>query len=490
MDRRTSLAAAALVAACVVACTPADHDPVAPPASPEARLNAGALSAQSVTPSSTAWMNSATQQTIKGWGLYPAAGTGAFFNRPTIQDALYNMGATLVREQIDPSLYVSGTTLANMTLNTSLLNGYITKIQYAKAHGVTGYIMSVWSPPAVFKTNNSILGEVNGVIGSLKTGSEDAFTAYLTRVVWTLSKSAIGAPLAISIQNEPEVAAGYGGNTYGVAQWQRVMQKVRGSFDYNGLSNVTLIGPETGQYTIPIYSNYLTNAPGYFGGPGYPALTGYMDHALGAYAFHTYAECSINPTLAAIKAHPKDMWMTEYGNPQGSDELAWTLDMASALAAHLVIIPHNYWFWWMGYAVSSSAPPFGQLLSGTTTPIYSKRYYVLQKLWTTVRPGWRVHTMTSSDPTMPASFGSQDPCTARINISSFTSADGTQAVIMFVNTTVNNKQIQVQNLPGAAQHSWRTDASNNMVAQTASNVYKGASTVSVPAHSVVIALMN
>jgi hypothetical protein len=275
---------------------------------------------------------------------------------------------------------------------------------------------------------------------------------------------------------------------YGVAQWQRVIQAVRGSFDSNGLGNVLLFGPETGQYTPAIYSNYITNTPGYFGGPGYPQLTGYLDHAVGAYAFHTYAECSLGQTQQAVAAHPKDMWMTEYGNPVGTNDLQWTLDMMSAMAAHLVIVPHNYWFWWMGWTQTSGAPPFGQLLGGTTTPIYSRRFYTLQKLFWTVRPGWHVHSMWTSDPDLQTGWGSQNQCTARVNMIGFASPDGRTAVVEITNTTNRNKQIQVGGLPGGTQRSWRTDWWNNMAQQQTTNVYRGYSTISVPANSVVIAV--
>ena len=482
MYRRKQFATAAIVAALVVACTSSETDPVAPSRDTGARFS-------TVTPTATAQFIWPRMQQIKGWGVYPASGANPFWNAPSVESAVYRLGVTLIRDQLDPALYVSGTKLSDIVLNQSVLNQYIAKIAYAKAHGVQNYVLAVWSPPAAWKTNGSILGLSNGHQGWLQPWAEPYLVAFITKVMLALKSSQIGLPVAFSVQNEPSHVAPYAGCQYSPAQWQQLIQDVRGSFDYAGL-NITLMGPETGEYTQAVYYNYLTGAPGYFGGLGYPQLTGYLDHAVGAYSFHTYAECSIWQTQQAVVAHPKDMWMTEYGNPAGSTEIEWTLDMMSALAAHLIIVPHNYWFWWMAWTHTSGPPPFGQLLGGQTTPIYSRRFWALHTLFWTVRPGWYVNRLTTNDASLQTGWGSQNQCTARVNLMGFSSPDGRQAVVMVVNTTSQNKQIQVANLPGTSQTSYRTDAWNDAVQQQATNVYRGFSTISVPANSIVIATMK
>jgi O-glycosyl hydrolase len=474
-------ATATLVAGLVVACTSSETDPVAPTS--HARFS-------TVAPTATAQFIWPAAQEIKGWGVYPASGGNPFWNAPAVQTAVYQLGVNYIRDQLDPALYVSGTTPSSIVLNTALLNQYIAKIAYAKAHGVTGYVLAIWSPPAQWKTNNSILGEVGTNQGYLQSWAEPYLVAFATKVMLALKASQIGLPVAFSVQNEPSHIAPYAGCQYTPAQWQKLVEDMRGSFDYAGLQSIVLIGPETGEYTQAVYYDYLTGAPGYFGGLGYPQLTGYLDKAIGAYSFHTYAECSIWQTQQAVAAHPKDMWMTEYGNPVGTTELQWTLDMASAMAAHLVIVPHNYWFWWMAWSATSGAPPFGQLMGGTTTPIYSKRYWVLHSLFWTVRPGWHVNHMTTNDATLQTGWGTQDQCTARVNLIGYSSPDGTQAVVEVINTTSDNKQIQVANLPGTVQTAYYTDANHDMAYQQTTNVYKGYSTVSAPANSVVIAIMK
>lgn len=485
MYRRKQFATAALVAVLVVACTSSETDPVAPTHTTGARFS-------TVTPTATAQFVWPAMQEIKGWGVYPSSGGNPFWNAPSVQGAVYRLGVTVIRDQVDPALYVSGTTVSNIVLNTAILNQYIAKIAYAKAHGVQSYVLAVWSPPAQWKTNGSILGSVNGNLGYLHGWAEPYLVAFVTKVMLALKSSQIGLPIAFSVQNEPSHIAPYAGCMYTPAAWQQLVKDVRYSFDHWGLNNVTLIGPETGEYTQAVYYDYLTGAPGYFGGLGYPSLNGgaYLNYAIGAYSFHTYAECSLWQTQQAVAAHPKDMWMTEYGNPQGSTEIQWTLDMMSALGAHLIIVPHNYWFWWMAWTATSGPPSFGTLLGGTTTPIYSRRFWALHTLFGTVRPGWRVNRMTTTDASLQTGWGSQNQCTARVNLFGFSSPDGKQAVVEIVNTTNSNKQIQVANMPGTVQTSFRTDAWNDAVQQQTTNVYKGYTTISAPANSIVLALMK
>ena len=485
MNRRMQVAAAALVAGLVVACSSSETDPVAPAThSTSARFS-------TVAPTATAQLIWPQAQEIKGWGVYPASGGNPFWNAPSVQDAVYRLGVTMIRDQLDPALYVSGTTVSNIVLNQAILNQYIAKIAYAKAHGATSYVLAVWSPPAQWKTNGSILGTVNGHAGWLQSWAEPYLVAFVTKVMLTLKYSQIGLPVAFSVQNEPSHVAPYAGCQYTPAGWQQLVKDVRYSFDHNGLNGIWLIGPETGEYTQAVYYDYLTGAPGYLGGLGYPALTdAYLNYAVGAYAFHTYAECSLWQTQQAVAAHPKDMWMTEYGNPQGSTEIEWTLDMMSALGAHLEIVPHNYWFWWMAFTHTNGPPGYGTLLGGETTPVYSRRYWALHNLFWAVRPGWHVNHMTTTDPQLQTGWGSQNQCTARVNLFGFSSPDRTQAVVVIVNTTSNNKQIQVANMPGTTQTSFRTDAWNDGVAQQTTNVYKGYTTISSPANSVVIATMK
>ena len=471
------------IAMTMTACTSADDSPT----SPIARSALAGLTTNTLATTSSATISTTNAQVIKGWGVYPAGGTGAFWNKAAIENAVYAVGATFIRERVDPLLYKSGTTIANTVLDTALLSGYVAKLQSARSHGVSTFVMSVWTPPASMKTNNSQSGVSNGVVGYLRTDHEDAFVAYLTKVMLTFKARGV-APVALSIQNEPEHTATFDGTLYSVAQWQRVISKVRGAFDYNGLTGITLFGPETGTYGGAIWSNYVTDTPGFFGGPTFPQLTGYLDHAVGAYNFHMYGQCNLWQMQSAMKAHPKDAWLTEFSEINSNSELTKTLDMAGAIGAAVVILPFNYWAWWNGYASSSGAPDGQTLVGGTSSPIYSKRYWALKKLYTTVRPGWHVRSLTATDPDLHVGIGTQDLCAARIDLTAFVSADSKTTAVMMVNTTTTNKTVTVHGLTGTAVTPYRTDASVDMQAQAAIKVASGAAAIPLPANSLVLAI--
>src|SRR5579862_1918941 len=227
-----------------------------------------------VTPTASAAL-SQTAQVVKGWGMYPAGGAG-LYGRPQVAQALYASGITFIRVAFVPQLYVSGTNVNDIVLDQSQLAILVQALQYGQSYGVSSYIASVWSPPASMKTNNSLNG------GSLRTDAESTYVAYLTKIIVTLHAAGMPLPTAVSIQNEPEHLANYSSDLYTVAQWQRVIIAARAAFNANGLSGVTLFGPETGTFSGAIWSDPYAKTPGFLGGGGYPSLANAaLDNAVG-----------------------------------------------------------------------------------------------------------------------------------------------------------------------------------------------------------------
>jgi O-glycosyl hydrolase len=496
--RLISAACAAGLVAYAPACTSADSNPTAPVGDAALLMHHPDATASAATISSTAAVSGSAGQLIKGWGIYPGGGTGVFWNKAAIENAVYALGVTFIRERVDPALYVSGTTIPNTVINMSLLAAYVAKIKSAQAHGVPNYIMSVWTPPPSMKTNNSpaawIDANNNGVVdagevGYLRTDKEAAFVAFLTKVMLQIKAQGLALPAALSIQNEPEHAGKFDGCIYTPAEWQKIIQDVRGAFDYNGLSSIKLFGPENGTYGGSIWSNYITDTPGFLGGPTFQALdTAGIDRAVGAYAHHMYGECNIWQMASAMQSHPKDAWLTEFAEINNNSELNKTIDMMRALGAAMVIVPHNYWAWWNGYATSSGAPDGQSLLGGTTTPIYTKRYWALKKLFTSVRPGWTVRTMTTSDPGLQIGGGTQDQCAARIDLVAFMNGSWSETVVLITNTSTNTRLITVTGMRGTTVTPYLTNAWNDMQPENTSTITRGAATITVPAQSVVLAV--
>jgi O-glycosyl hydrolase len=447
----------------------------------------------------TAVLNPQWQQQVKGWGLYPAGEDGGFNGHSAAATAVYSMNETFIRDKLDGRLYVSGTTLSNMVIDTTTLNLWITKWEAAKTAGVPNLMLSVWSPPAAFKTNGSLDGYINGDtvladsnnVGYLKTGAETSYVFFLVKVL-EYAKSKGITPVALSIQNEPNKLVTYDGCLYTnrYSQWQYVVKTAAYYLSANGLSGVAVIGPEPSHYE---------SGMAYLGGTGFAELGSDPDlnTSLGGYAWHTYQQCGISDVKNGITAYPKDSWVTEYSAPSPSPatgsnrELGWSLGAMGVFGADFALVPNNYWAWWQSWLDTSSPPDSTTLTTGTGATInLSKRYILLKKLWQMVQPGWSVRTFeVTNDPDLKISETGQDTCAAVIQMFGFANSTNTAQVMVFVNPTTTDKSIRISPFDTnyADQNSWRTDSSNDTIPQAGSNVFKGYSTVSVPHRSVVLA---
>jgi O-glycosyl hydrolase len=215
-----------------------------------------------------------------------------------------------------------------------------------------------------------------------------------------------------------------------------------------------------------------------------------LNHSVAAYAHHMYGECNIYQMQDAMGSHPKDAWLTEFSEINSNSELLKTIDMLRAIGAAMVIVPHNYWAWWNGYASSTGAPDGQSLLGGTTTPIYTKRYWALKKLFNTVRPGWTVRTMTSSDGSLYTALGSQDQCSARIDLVAFVNGSWTQTAVLMTNVSTSPRQVTVSGLIGSSITPYLTNSSNDMEPQGTVTISNKTATISLPAQSAVLAVSN
>lgn len=477
-----------VVAIVIAACTNTES-PVTPRAS---RLSARLHARSSVNDS--AILSSSTSQAIKGWGFYPGGGVGVFLSTtspsgPAAEDSLYSMGATFIRDRLDPGLYDSGTTYANIAINTTMLNSYIAKWDTAKLKGM-GYVLSVWSPPASMVSS-----------GHLKSSSDSAFVAFITKVLVDLSTSSAGSPIAVSIANEPDVASGV---QYSDTMWQNIIEMTRGALTYQGLTGVTLFGPETSTYDSVSY---------FLGGSAFDTLDrDYLSRdAVGAFAWHTYGQCNYTTVQSFVTSYPRDAWVTEFSKPilQGSNDLAYAIDGMAALGANLTLVSNNYWAWWYGFAVDtgmgdSTNGDYGSLVDANKTSswvLYSRRYFLLQKLWTLVKPGsWNLQKFTfSSDTSLRINGnGNQSTCQYRDDIYAFENSSDTSTVVVASNHTSADKYVTVIGFPTSykRQHAWRADTStvDSLAVEDSSTVWQvgttSRTTLYVPARSVIVALMQ
>lgn len=447
----------------------------------------------------TATVNSTGSQTVKGWGSFPSycrTDWGTIydvFNRPAIQDAIYTIGQTHFRVDVQPRLYVSGSTLSDIVLSESALNDLVRQINIGRSHGIDQYIMSCWSPPAVWKLpQQTIDGQVRikgqTVPTYLDPTKNANYVAYYTKVLQTLQARGVGLPVAISIQNEPDIYPTYDGCYYDIwnsdparaNQWKDVVKLMRASFDGNGLASVMIHGPEC---------SAVDNDANFLGGDGFPVLNtdSELNAILSNFAIHSYGTNWWTGTQNGMNAHPRDSWVTEwsiYDGRFGSTEIDWTLGSMRHFASNFVDLPNNYWFWWLQWYHGTGAPGSGTLLSGDQTPIYSKRYHIFQRLWTTVKPGWVVHKMTCDDPNFVTSNSQNFIGDTLVNLVSFRDPTGTRSVTLLINHTSGAVDMTVNGLVGSGQTTYLSDATRDMVRTSSGPVSGGSATVNLPAKSV------
>lgn len=418
----------------------------------------------------------APQQTIRGWGIYPCTiqndrkGAELFtlWHRPNAAKLIWkDLGITFWRCEILPGSYSKRD---DGSLDEAVLQGSLERqLRLGASFGVKPYILSIWSPPAAFKSPPTTLGvdPKTHRMSSLRPEREADFCRFVAHVLLHIQAHGLALPLNLSVQNEPNFASpGWNGTAYSPAQWKRVLIQMRRTLDQNGLKNVALLGPEGGSYA---------QALSFAGGPKAPILNDAgLRNSLGGFAFHGYtveSKRDPNPqqmrSLAlAMQGANKAVWMTEWSLPGDKpDPLTHALETAQRLGRETAYIPCNYWAWWQGWYVRH---PKGEvLITGRDDGQLhlSKTYFVLQKLWHSARGGSVVHRVRSSDSQL-SGFDAH-----RVQVVAFQS--GKRQTLLLVNPTTSSKPVEVRGLSGTLAKRFVTDKSRDMKAQAALAVAAG-----------------
>ena len=432
----------------------------------------------------------APQQTIRGWGVYPCTIRN---DRPNAQ--LYtlwkrrnaarliwrNLGATYWRSEILPGSYDvrrDDGSLDEKYLDQSLGR----QIKLARSFGQTRYILSVWSPPAPFKSPATSLGvdPKTKRTAVLRPEREADYCRFIARVLKHLQAEKLPLPFALSVQNEPNYAPDlWNGTQMSPAQWQRLTVKMRAELDKSGFKTIQLIGPEGGSYRDSVE---------FAGGVAASALKNpQFDKALGGFAFHGYTVLSkrqpdtgnLRAVALQMQGAGKSVWQSEWSLPGDKpDALKHVLEAAQRLGRETAFIPCNYWSWWQGYYPRH---PKGEVL--ITGPDddnlhVSKTFYFLSCLWKNAPAGSVVHRVESSDADLSGFDAQKVQCVAFEN--------GARQTILLVNPTDKIKAVEVRGLHAATATPYLTDQTRDMAPQSALTVAKGALNWSLPPRSVCV----
>jgi glucuronoarabinoxylan endo-1,4-beta-xylanase len=208
-------------------------------------------------------------------------------------------------------------------------------------------IASPWTPPAIMKTNNNIVG------GRLKESSYAAYAAHLKSFVDYMGIN--GIPIyAVSVQNEPDIQVTYESCDWNVAEMTKFVKE-------NGAAIGTkVIAPESFNFNKTISNSILND----------PDAEKNVDIICG----HLYGGGLESYPLAESKG--KELWMTEYLDLDTS----WTSNLGTGTQIqNCMNVGMNAYIWW--YIVRFYGPIHE---NGYIT----KRGYVMSQFARFIRPGY------------------------------------------------------------------------------------------------------
>ena len=463
---------------------------------------------------------------FKGWGLFPAQydrqlptyadgspaygdatwlGTGTTVN--ATMTAVGDLGFDIARMDMSPTLGKP-----DGTLDATRMQDLKDHLTILRNLGYTKYQFSNWSPPVHLKLPYQVrYGKYNGQDEYLDPAKTGQYADFMVAVINNLTASGFAAPVALSIQNEPDINPIYDGCVYANTDSQRAtyvdaVKQLRSKLNANGYSGVAILAPETSS---------LTGIQNVIGSPSSSGFSNMLSDAafssaVGGFAYHTYATAGNTvDLLAAMSAYPgKDRWMTEIsvwsdvypivnssvvldsGNPQ----LNWSLQYVRRMGGDIVDFHTNYWYAWRGWHPSSAADGEDLLYGDVNAPSKTKAYYVFQKLWKTVRPGWKVKQTTGTDPdlrtdnTTLINNRDENQWSAPVDIVAFEAGDGSASCLMLANWKGFAKNItNISGLKGTSATLFVTSPSQDM-AQTATRAVSGGTlqggSLTLPAYSI------
>ena len=222
-----------------------------------------------------------------------------------------------------------------------------------------------WTPPAAWKTNHSL---VNG--GSLLTANYQDYATQLARYVAQMASQ--GIPIdAVSIQNEPDLAAPYRSAIWTDRQIHDFVPYLYRALHATGVGSTKIMLPEPSQWNLlPSYADTTLRDP----------LTA-ADVAI--VASHDYDDSKTPYPLA--QSLGKDLWETEVSTLDGPFDASMTdaLKWADNIYQFLTTVDVNAWSYWN---LTTKSDANGGLTDSSRRP--AKRLYALGNFSKFIRPGY------------------------------------------------------------------------------------------------------
>jgi len=317
-------------------------------------------------------------QYVRGFGgMSNAFGYGGDAQYITMDDieTAYNpttgLGLNILRIRIFTTPLAQLITQTEMNHNTT----YLQAVKKVNQYG--GYVLaSPWSPPANYKTNNSVNGG-----GALKADMYDDYAAYLRNFAGQMA--AQGAPVyAISVQNEPDYKVSYDGMEF-TAEEHRNFLRDYGNFTRSP-SNVSGYGGGAAQPYVKVVSGeafqigawYFSAMDAVLSNPAALANTDIV-------GYHPYGGFGNKNTVTRNGALAKEHWMTEYNDHEpnaagyaAENYATWDYVWRFADTVHHVIGINNSsaYIWWY---IKRFYGLIGDGINGSANGAVMPRGYVL-----------------------------------------------------------------------------------------------------------------
>lgn len=273
-------------------------------------------------------------------------------------------------------------------------HGYVDAVKMARSKGAI-ILGTPWSPPAVYKTNNSSSGGKNesdeslSVEGRLNSNGYKMFFSWLNTFVNYMKGQ--GAPVDIvSLQNEPDWWVGYSGCLYTPDEMHDLVASYGNRF--SKATGVRLMGGES-FYFNPEYTDKLLN----------DEKTRDMIDLIGGHIYGSKPLTLMKQACATATLYGKETWMTEHtvdpqadndnirDIPRWQDELVFAEELNESMLAG--INAYVYWYLYQrfgmigdGEAVPSGGNKDGEILT---------RGYIMSHFAKHLPGAWRVNTTSN-----------------------------------------------------------------------------------------------
>jgi glucuronoarabinoxylan endo-1,4-beta-xylanase len=323
---------------------------------------------------------------------------------------------------------------------------------------------SPWSPPAKWKNNNSTsgnnTGNDNGNPGSnsnqLSTSHYGDYATYLTNFVTACKNTYKFNLYALSVQNEPDYDPSYDACLWSASNFDSFIGTYLGpDLAAAGFNNIVMM-PESFACNFSLAATTMgdSNAAKY----------------VRCIGMHLYGG-GPNPMPASYSTtagHTVEMWETETSEKTSDGNIDSGIYYANQL--HKCIVDNNYnayCYWWL---VNTNSDDEG-LCDSSGNP--TKRLYTLGNYSKFIKPG-AVRIACTENPS------------TNVSSSAYIDTNLNRYVIVCVNNN-SSAQSTTFNLSGISTSSavpWITDASNNLVQQSAVAVSGNSFTFNLPANSV------